>query len=54
MNSGGWIMMTLAVGGVTGLLVWCIYKVLATPGATERLHSTADVETPDIEEEENV
>ncbi|MBN1396330.1 MAG: hypothetical protein JW959_15000 [Pirellulales bacterium] len=52
MNLGGWIVMVLAVGGVTALLAWCIYKVIATPGSAERLHSTADIETPDIEEEE--
>ena len=47
MTFGGWIVMTLSVGGVTGLLVWCVYKVLATPGSTEHLHSQADIEPPD-------
>ena len=43
--------MTVAVSGVTGLLLWCIFKVIATPGSTKRLHSQADIETPDVEEE---
>ncbi len=51
MTTGGWIVMTLSVGGMTVLLGWCIYKVIATPGSTERLHSQADIETPDVEEE---
>ena len=51
MTTSGWIVMCLAVGGSTGLLIWCIYKVLATPGSTEHLHSQADIETPDIEDD---
>jgi hypothetical protein len=51
MTPSGWIVMVAAVGGVTALFLWCIYKVLATPGSTEHLHSQADIETPDVEEE---
>ena len=51
MTPAGWIIMVLATGGMTGLLAWCIYKVLATPGSTEHLHSQADIETPDVEED---
>ncbi len=52
MSLSGWIVMTLSVGGVTGLLAWCIHRVVATPGSTEHLHSQVDIETPDVEEEE--
>ncbi len=51
MTPAGWIIMILATGGMTGLLAWCIYKVLATPGSTEHLHSQADIEMPDVEED---
>lgn len=51
MTAGGWVVMLLSVGSVTSLLSWCIYKVLTTPGSTEHLHSQADIETPDIEED---
>jgi hypothetical protein len=51
MTWGGWIVMIASVGGVTGLLAWCIYKVASTPGSSEHLHSQADIETPDIEED---
>jgi len=51
MTPGGWIVMLLAVGGMTGLLSWCIYRVVSTPGSAEHLHSQADIETPDVEEE---
>jgi len=49
MTAGGWIVMLLSVGFVTGLLAWCIYKVIATPGAEKHIHSQADIETPDVE-----
>ncbi|MDZ7618471.1 MAG: hypothetical protein U1E05_15815 [Patescibacteria group bacterium] len=51
MTPGGWFVMTLSVGGMTGLLVWCICKVIFTPGSTEHLHSQADIETPDINDD---
>ncbi len=51
MTSGGWVVMLLSVGGVTFLLSWCIYKVLTTPGSSKHLHSQADIETPDVEED---
>lgn len=51
MTPGGWVVMLLAVGGMTGLLSWCIYRVISTPGSSEHLHSQADIETPDVEED---
>ena len=51
MTPAGWIIMILGTGGMTGLLGWCIYKVLSTPGSTEHLHTQADIETPDVEED---
>jgi hypothetical protein len=43
----GWIVMILAVGGMTGLLIWCVYKVISTPGASSHLHSQVDIDTRD-------
>jgi hypothetical protein len=51
MTLGGWIIMILATGGMTGLLLWCVYMVLARPGSTEHLHSQVDIGTPDAEED---
>jgi hypothetical protein len=51
MTAGGWVVMLLSVGGVATLLAWCVYKVITTPGSTGHLHSQADIETPDVEEE---
>ena len=51
MTTGGWIVMVLAVGGMTILLGWCISRVLSTPGTAERLHGTADIEPPDTEQD---
>lgn len=50
MTLGGWIIMLCSVGGVTGLLSWCIYKVVATPGSSEHLHTQADIQTPDVDQ----
>jgi len=47
MSAGGWIVMTFAVAGMTGLLIWCLVKILSTPGSTEHLHSPADIEPDD-------
>ena len=52
MNSGGWFIMILSVSTVSLLFVWCIYRVLATPGETERLHGF-EMETPDEKELHN-
>jgi heme/copper-type cytochrome/quinol oxidase subunit 2 len=48
MTAGGWVIMILSVGFVVGLLTWCVWKVISTPGAAEHLHSQADIETPDV------
>ena len=47
MTLAGWFMMALGVGGMTGLLGWCIYKVLATPGSSEHLHTQPHIDTHD-------
>ena len=41
--------MVLSVGTVSLLFVWCVYKVLTTPGETERIHGF-EQETPDEKE----
>jgi hypothetical protein len=47
MNLGGWILMTLGILGMTGLLIWCFYKIIHTPGSTDHLHSPVDIEPDD-------
>lgn len=49
MTTGGWIVMLLSVGFVTGLFAWCIGKVLATPGAETHMHTQSDIVPPDQE-----
>lgn len=49
MNTGGWIMMIVAVGAVSTLMGWCIWKVISTPESEKHLHSPADIKTPDRE-----
>lgn len=47
MTAAGWIVCISAVTGMTGLLLWCVWKVVSTPEATEHLHSPADIDTHD-------
>lgn len=48
MTTAGWIFMIVSVGAVCALFVWCMYKVLSTPGETERMHGFGgDEKTPD-------
>jgi len=51
MTQAGWIIMSLAVGGMTFLAGWCTLKVIFTPSASEHLHSQAD-EPPDVHDED--
>jgi len=44
MTLGGWITMLFSVGFVTGLLIWCVARVLRTPGAAQPLRAPADIE----------
>ncbi len=50
LTPGGWVIMLLSVGFVVGLLGWCVWKVVTTPGSSEHLHAQADIETPDRED----
>ncbi|GAB4127267.1 hypothetical protein [Thermopirellula anaerolimosa] len=50
MTLGGWIVMSLSVGGATALLAWCLYKVLSTPGSEQHLHGQVDIHTPDMDQ----
>jgi hypothetical protein len=50
MTTGGLIIMTLAVTGMTSLLSWCIYKVVSTPGSSEHIHAQTDIDPQDAEE----
>jgi hypothetical protein len=51
LTAAGWVTMILSVGFVTALLGWCVYKVIATPDTAEHVHSQADIEPPDVEDE---
>lgn len=43
---GGWIVMLLSVGFVTGLLGWCAYRVM-NESSPEKVHSQIDIEPVD-------
>jgi len=49
MNTGGWIIMIVAVGGVVSFFAWCMFKVITTRESTEHIHSPADIDTRDHE-----
>lgn len=46
MTTGGWIIMLISVSTVTLLFVWCIIKVLRSPGEETKMHGF-EFETPD-------
>ncbi len=46
MSIFGWIVMILSAGSTTGFFVWCVVKVLRTPGETGHLHGF-EIKTPD-------
>ena len=50
MTAGGWLIMLLSVGFVTGLFGWCIWRVLSHPGATDHMHSELDIDTGDTDD----
>lgn len=47
MTSAGLLLMIIAIGGMTALLGWCIYKVVSTPESTQHLHSPLDIDAGD-------
>ena len=47
----GWTIMLVALGGITILLGWCIYKVVTVNHPEEHLHTQADITPPDEMEE---
>ena len=51
MTIAGILLMIIAVGGVSFLLGWCVYKVVTVPHPEEHLHTQADITPPDELEE---
>lgn len=51
METGGWIIMALSVGGVSLFFFWTLYMAVTRKSSTKHIHSTLD-EPPDIEEDE--
>jgi hypothetical protein len=49
MNTGGWLMLILGVGGMTTLLGWCIHTVVTRPQSQEHLHSLRDIDPGDAD-----
>ncbi len=47
MNAGGWLVMVLAVGGMSALLGWCIHRVVTRPETKDHLHAPLDIDTGD-------
>jgi hypothetical protein len=47
MTLGGWLVMIVSVGTVTGLFIWCIYKVMTEKKTDDHHIHGLDIETPD-------
>lgn len=49
MTIGGWIMMTLSIGFVLALNIYCFGKVLRTPQSQDHMHAPLEIDTKDRE-----
>lgn len=47
MNIAGWIIMSLSIGTVLSLLVFCFAKVLGAPESADHMHAPLDIDTED-------
>ena len=47
MSLAGMVMMVLSYGVVFGLAVFCIHRLLTTPGTSESEHSVLEIDTQD-------
>lgn len=47
MTTGGWILMIVSVGAVTGFFAWCLHKVLSNPCETDRLKAETNIRPVD-------
>ena len=42
--------MTVSMGFVVGLFLFCFYRVLTTPQSSEHMHGPLDIDTGDADE----
>jgi len=49
MTAGGWTVMTLSVGFVLCLVIFCFYRVLRTPKSTEHMQAPLEIDTHDTD-----
>lgn len=49
MTLAGWIFMLTSVTCVTGLVVWCFYRVFTRPSSMEDMHAPLDIDPQDRE-----
>ena len=51
MTALGWLFLTVSCGVVTTLVVFCFWRVLNLPRASEDLHAPLDIDTQDLDDE---
>lgn len=44
MTPGGWVVMLGSIGLVSGLLAWCVARILRAPEAAGRVHPPSELE----------
>ncbi len=49
LSAAGWTLMIGCIGLVCGLLVFCFFRVLTTPSATQHMHAPLDIDTHDTD-----
>lgn len=51
MTLGGVILMVFSVGGAVCFFGWCLWKLFSSPESSGHIHSQADIEPPDTDED---
>jgi hypothetical protein len=50
MTTAGWTLLVLSCGTVTALVVFCFWRVLSLPRASEEIHAPLDIDTGEEDE----
>ena len=47
LTAGGWVLMTLSIGFVLCLTIFCFYRVLSSPGTSRHIQDPLEIDTHD-------
>jgi hypothetical protein len=50
MTLAGWLLLAFSCGTITALVVFCYWRVLRTPSASQEMHAPLDIDTHDTDD----